>query len=179
LTRIAIVAGSIVAGWSKALRLLVEDAANYGKVFVLTEEAFARTTADSLKNILDKQTVFMRVLGFDKNIEERLLSLYVNTNPDVLIYLYRPNVVDGTAYDVGCTCVPRGLHGLEGLIPLAKASAVPVIGFVRHCANIGSSLLGLQCECMDKPQYVVDKAYYVPDIDTLRKLLRSDEAWLW
>lgn len=178
MTRIAIVTGSIVTGWGKALRLLVENATNYGKVFVLTEEAFAETTANSLRGILDKQTVFMRVLGFDKNIEERLLGLYVNTNPDVLIYLYRPNVVNGTAYDVGCTRVPRRMHGLEGLIPLAKASAIPVIGFVRHCANIGSNILGLQCECMNKPQYVVDKAYYVPDIDTLRELLRSDEAWL-
>jgi len=178
LIRIAIVTGSIVAGWDRALRLLVENAASYGKVFVLTEEAFARITANSLKGMLDRQTVFMRVLGFDKDIEERLLGLYIDTNPDVLVYLYRPNVVNGTAYDVGCTCVPKRLHGLEGLIPLAKASGVPVIGFVRHCTNIGSSLLGLQCECMNKPQYVVDKAYYVPDIDTLRKLLRSDEAWL-
>lgn len=179
MTRVAVIAGSVVPGWDKPLRILVEKLREHGKVTVLTERAYAGLIANALKDLLDKKNVFLRVLGFDRNLEERLLGLYVNINPDLLVYLYRPNVVNGVAYDVGCINVPKHLHGLERLIPLARASNIPIIGFVRHCTNIGSSLLGLECECMDEPTYTTDKAYYTPTTRDLKEVLRSDKSWLW
>lgn len=179
MAKIAIVAGSMVPGWDRPLRILVEELSRHDKVVVLTEKAYGATAANVLKGLLNRRKVFLRVLDFDRNLEERLLGLYVNVNPSLLVYLYRPNLVDGIAYDVGCIDVPGNLHGLEHLIPLARASSIPVVGFVRHCTNIGSSLLGLKCECIDKPAYTADKAYYTPTIKDLKNVLRSSKPWLW
>ncbi len=166
-------AGSIVDGWTSSLRTLVSATARYGKVFVLTEKYFADKTARALGELLNSENVFLKVLGFRDNVEERLLGLYVDVHPQILLYLYRPLVLsNGKVYDYECIEAPSKYYKLEGLIPLAKASRTPVISIIRGCGNIGCSKAGLNCRCSDdhEPMYSVDLV--LRGLDELKLLLK-------
>ncbi len=146
-------------GWTSDLRMLVSITARLGKVFVLTEKYFAGKVARALGELLGLENVFLRVLGFRDNVEERLLGLYVDVRPQILFYLYRPLILsNGEVYDYECIKAPSKYYRLEGLIPLAKASRIPVISIIRGCGNIGCSEAGLDCKCLDgyEPMYNVD-----------------------
>ncbi len=179
--RITIVTGSIVSGWERGLKTLIMNLAENNRVDVFLEETFAPIVARVLGENIRK--VHLHVLGSKhKSIEEKILYVYSNTYPDIILLLYRPGISRGVFVDKDCIRVPREAVGAENIVKLANHGNIPVISIVRYCSNLGASLLEWndheECSCPSTDDgFKIDFTIYAPTISSIKKFLEENERW--
>ena len=177
--RVTIVAGSIISGWERALRTIIERIARSSHVDVVLEESFAPIAARALGKQLDR--IRFHVLGFKRRgFEEKIMYIYSNTYPDILILLYRPGIIgNGVFVDGDCMRVPREVIGAEKIARLAKNSGTLIVSIVRYCSNLGASLLSWkECSCPSRDEgFRINHTVYAPNIGTINKFLEARRNW--
>ena len=177
--RVTIVTGSIVSGWEKALRTIIEKIARSSHVDIVLEESFAPIAARALGDQLGR--IRFHVLGFKRRgFEEKIMYIYSNTYPDILILLYRPGVTsNGVFIDGDCVRVPREAIGAERIARLAWNSGTFVVSIVRYCSNLGASLLSWkECSCPSRDEgFRINHTVYAPNINSINEFLEAKKNW--
>ena len=177
--RVTIVAGSIISGWERALRTIIDKIARSSHVDIVLEESFAPIAARVLGNQLSR--IRFHVLGSKRGrFEDKIMYIYSNTYPDILILLYRPGVMgNGVFVDGDCVRVPREAIGAEKIARLAWNSGSLVVSIVRYCSNLGSSLLSWEeCSCLSRDEgFRINHTVYAPNIDSINRFLEAKKYW--
>ena len=173
--------GSIVSGWEEGLKTIIMSLAERNYIDIFLEEPFAPIAARVLGDYI--RDVNLHVLGFKrKGFEEKILYVYSNTFPDIMILLYRPGISKGTYMDKGCIKVPSNVVGAENIVKLANHGDTPVISIVRHCSNLGASLIDWkgfrECDCPSTDNgFKIDLAVYAPTTNSIRMFIEEKKQW--
>ncbi len=179
--RVTIVTGSIVNGWEMGLKTVIMNLAENNRVDVFLEEPFAPIAARVLGENIKK--IHLHVLGSrHKSFEEKILYVYSNTYPNIIILLYRPGISGGVYVDKGCIRVPREAIGAENIVKLANHGDTPIISIVRHCSNLGASLVNWknieECHCPSTDDgFKIDFAVYAPTVSSIKRFLEEKKQW--
>ena len=179
--RITIVAGSVVSGWERGLKTIIMSLAENNRVDVFLEEPFAPIAARVLGENIRK--IHLHVLGSrHRSFGEKILYVYSNTYPNIIILLYRPGISKGAYVDKGCIRVPREAIGAENIVKLANHGDAYIISIVRHCSNLGASLVNWtyleECNCPSTDDgFKIDFAVYAPSISSIKRFLEEGKQW--
>jgi len=179
--RITIVAGSIIGGWEEGLRTLTLRLLENNHVDIVLEEVFAPIAARVLGDYVRK--IRLHVLGSKRRgFEEKIIYVYSNAYPDLLILLYRPGINNDTYVDENCIRVPHEAIGAENIVKLANHSNTPTISIIRYCSNLGASLINREifeeCECPSTDNgFKIDYTIHAPTPSSIRSFLEEKREW--